>query len=316
VLGLLGVLGNAASASSSSGSGGAAADVRVIGAVSGLRNHVVKIRHCRRVKRHHRHHRHCTKRRKRVATRRAVALYKALLPNGIAPARRLQVGIWLTEVSIPRAGNPVWTDQHWIEGAVMLRVRFKNQDGWYPIYYPVTSEFWFNAGRAVGLPKAHASAVSHAIPGGWSLGTTSGQTGKPTITLDWRADSNLRLTGASQNLMESTSRGPFFVLNPAFQGPDIEDVRYLVTPPSTPVGAAPPYVPGSRPQLGRVHFKLLDNIDAEYGGIDGLPHIFPAHRSLSDLIALDQTLPATYRFNSIDLNSSSNKVGSGGYAAR
>jgi hypothetical protein len=310
VASLIALPGATAASAASGGSNGSPADVRVIGAVSALRTRLVKVRHCHR-RRHH--HRRCTRHRKRVLDPRAVSIYKALIPKGIAPAHTLKVGIWLTEVSIPRSGNPVWTDQHWIEGAVMLRVHFGKEDGWYPIYYPVTSEFWFNAGRAVGLPKAHANPLSNAISGGWRLGTTSSTSGKPTITLDWRADANLRLSGDDQNLIESTSRGPFFVLNSAFQGPDIEDVRYLVTPPSSPVGAAPPYDPKSHPQLGRVDIRLLSDTDAEYGGLDGLPHIFPAHRSLSDLISLSQTLPATYRFNAIDLNSVSNKVGSGGY---
>jgi hypothetical protein len=291
-----------ACSSAAAASSGAPADVRVIGAVSGLRTKVLHVRRCNDDV--------CRRVRVRRTDARALKLYRALLPKGIAPAPQPRVGVWLTEVSVPYYGNPLWTDQHWIEGAVQLRVKFGRQLGWYPIYYPVTSTFWFEAGRYVGLPKAHADAFSSATPGGWTLAARSQSSGRETIRLGWTRNTRLRMSKASQALAESDSRGPFFVLNPAFQGPDIERVRYVVAPPSTPFGRAPAYRPGSTPELGYAQIQLTANTDGEY---TDLPDIFPRRRTLADLIPLRQRLPATYRFNAIDLNSESQKVGTGGY---
>ena len=294
----LAVSATAASAADS----GSPADVRVIGAVSGLRTKVVHVRRC--------NHGSCHRRTVRRLDPRALRLYRALLPKGIAPAPHPRVGIWLTEVSIPFSGDPAWTDQHWIEGAVQLRVKFGRQTGWYPIYYPVTSQFWFQAGRYVGLPKAHADAFSSATPNGWTLAVSAPGGGAATMRLDWTRNSQAPMPPSDQSRAETNSRGPFFVLDPPFTGPDIERVRYVVAPPSTPLGQAPPYVPGSAPQLGYVRIRLTSNTDAQY---TDLPRIFPRGRTLRGLLPLEQTLPATYRYNAIDLNSQSEKVGSGGY---
>jgi hypothetical protein len=91
---------------------------------------------------------------------RARNVYRALIPEPLTMPAEPAVGVWLADLAYGAGrGRPADDASHWLEGAVQIRVRFGELEGWYPIHYPVTAEFWWSAGRSAGLPKRRATAA-------------------------------------------------------------------------------------------------------------------------------------------------------------
>jgi len=282
-----------AAAQSSDGSGGAPFDIRTVSTVVPLRTDNGD---------------------------RALAVYRALIPSGLQMPAHPIVGLWLSELSTVRSNDARPMDQadHWIEGAIEIRVRHDKEEGWYPILYPVTAEFWFQAGRTVGLPKRHATASIAPAGGGWlAQATPSGAPG-PSISMAWQPGPNT--DPAATNLAFKAALDPLLVLNAPLQGPDVERVQYVASPPS----ALAPAIPGGAPayggdpngpvQPGPVKVHLAPDTDTVQEA--DLPRIFPPGSTLADVVNTDQTIPGDYYFYAINLSDTSSVVGKGGYSPR
>lgn len=250
---------------------------------------------------------------------RPLRIYRALLPKGIEPAPDPVVGIWLAELTAPKEtpGRPQDEAAHWLEGAIELRVKKGDELGWFNIHYPVTSEFWFQAGRAVGLPKRHADAAIVKSGDGWTAtATPRGLDSRPAFVMDWRPGpaSDQR----ALDLAFVTGTDPFFALNAPFEGPDLMRVEYKINPPypfQTAVpGAAPAYDPATaKPDPGTVALKMRGDLDAIN---EDLPAILPLDAQLGDLVELEQTLPGAHYFYSLTLGSESATIDQSSYPPR
>jgi Acetoacetate decarboxylase (ADC) len=246
----------------------------------------------------------------------ALDTYRSLLPKGLSLPAQPAVGVWLADLSAGRSlpDRPYDPGSHWVEGAISLRVRHDGdgEEGWYPIHYPVTAEFWFQAGRAVGLPKRHADATMVADGTGWDAqATPTNLDGKASIVMDWQpADGG---DPAQLRDIAGLPLQPMFPLNSPFAGPTIERVQYDVHVPYPfqgvdPLGA-PPYPGRLEPAGGTVHLQLRTNLDEIN---EDLPKL-PGGPNLGNVVAADQTVPGTYIFQAVTLGSSSSADGSGGY---
>lgn len=283
----------AAQSEGEGGGGGASIDIRAVSAIAPVRTDIGP---------------------------RTMQVYRALIPDGytVPIESRPSVGFWLSELSTVRSveGRPMDDASHWIEGAVQLRVRHDatKTEGWYPIHYPVTAEFWFNAGRAVGLPKRRATGQIVRDGDGWTAtATPRGTTGGPSMSLAWKP-----AAGQDESVLQRAFRvptDPLLVLNSSLRGPNLEHVQYSLAPPSGPQsaipGGAPPMTAGSKPDGGLVSLDIRPMLDALQE--PDLPKIFPEGTDLSDLIEPRQTVPGTHAFFAVDLGSSNKTIGQGGY---
>jgi hypothetical protein len=297
-------------------------DIRVIGAVAELNSHRAQGAEERRA----RTREGCVRRGARtgrcvrVIDAEAIEMYDSLLPEPIEPAKHRRVGFWLAELAAggyAHAGAP-WTDTHWIEGAIELRVVFTHADGrreqgWYPVHYPVSSEFWFQLGRAVGLPKLHSTVTSAESAGGWTMTATPPGADSPSMTLPFRA-ADAEVDPELAELADGAALEPFFVLSPAFEGPTLNRVLYAVGPPPEPFGSLPggppKYDPAQPPQTGLVDLAIDPDIDAHR---EDLRRLLPEGETLATMIEPRQTVPGIYRFNRLGLGSETTEVGDGGY---
>jgi hypothetical protein len=240
---------------------------------------------------------------------RAREVYRALIPNGLEMPAEPAVGVWLADLAfVAGRGRPNDDASHWLEGAVQIRVRHKDVEGWYPIHYPVTAEFWFNAGRYVGLPKRHATAAIVPDGEGWSAtANPRDTTGDPSYRMDWQPAAGQPTTAFS------IPSDPLLVLNKPLEGPDLMRVQYSLDKPGFVAPGGPPAFDPENPQpdAGLVRLRVRDDLDALQEA--DLRKVFPPGSSLGDLIVTDQTLPGTHKFASVGLGSTSEKIGEGGY---
>jgi hypothetical protein len=245
---------------------------------------------------------------------RAMEVYRALLPKGIGLPAQPRVGVWLADLTAGRNvdGRPHDPGLHWAEGAVALRVKHGDQEGWYPVHYPVTGEFWFHAGRYAGLPKRRANASFTRSGAGWrAQATPSAIGGGPSIDMTFTPAGEA--TEATREI-SALPLQPMFVLNSPFRGPSLERMQYSVAKPypfqtTDPVGA-PAYSGELQPVAGDVRLRLRTNLDRINEDLPGLPE--GAH--LGDLVDAEQTVPGALLYNAVSLGSASTKVGEGGYA--
>lgn len=244
---------------------------------------------------------------------RARQAYAKLIPRGLEWPSRPEVALWLSELSVPRnvPGRPPDDASHWLEGAIDIRVRRGKREGWYPVHYPVTAEFWWQAGRAVGLPKRRADASIVPAGNGWRATATPRGTATPSYVLDWKPN-----PGAPAAAVERAFRlpsAPMFPLNAPFEGPDLMRVQYHLRPPypaqTALPGSAPPYSASARAQRGRVRVRMIADLDPVN---EDLPRIFGSYK-LGDFVDLDQTVPGSHAFYALTLGSESEAIGSGGY---
>lgn len=248
---------------------------------------------------------------------RARQVYEALIPDGLSmPRSAPAVGFWLSELSSVRSNGSRPTDDasHWLEGAVQIRVRHGDVEGWYPIHYPVTAEFWFHAGRAVGLPKRRADAAIVADGGGWTASATPrGTTGGPSMTLAWKPAGGEHDAAAQRAYRIPTE--PLLVLNSALRGPDLMHVQYVLNKPypfqTVIPGGAPAYSDSATAQVGLVNLSVRPMLDALQE--PDLPKIFPAGTDLGDVIVPQQTVPGSHAFYALTIGSESKTIGQGGY---
>ena len=206
---------------------------------------------------------------------------------------------------------------HWIEGAVQIRVRHGNTEGWYPIHYPVTAEFWFNAGRAVGLPKRHAGASILPQGTGWTAtATPRGTSGGPSMSLAWQPAGGQAPAALQRAYRIPTD--PLLVLNSPLRGPELSQTQYILNKPqpfqALVPGSPKPYSDGAPPDGGLVSLDIRPNLDALQE--PDLPKIFPAGTDLSDMVVPKQTVPGTHAYFALTLGSQSKTLGQGGYRTK
>lgn len=251
---------------------------------------------------------------------RPLRVYRALLPKGIEPAADPIVGVWLAELHVPKEtpGRPQDEAAHWLEGAIELRVRYgEEEEGWYQIHYPVTAEFWFEAGRAVGLPKRHAEATITPDGAGWrAQSIATGVDGPPAFVMAWQPASEV--DPAAVDLAFRAGTDPFFALNEPLKGPDLMRIDYKINPPypfqTALPGAAPAYsAETAKPDPGWVDLQMRRDIDDIN---EDLPDIFPLDAHLGDVVDLEQRVPGAHYFYSLSLNSESATVGESSYPPR
>lgn len=312
------LISTAGTASAQVGGDGLPTEIRVVGTVSKLNMRKVEGKARRRCARkregfrcNHKAHR---------PTRKALHMYRSLIPTGLEMPRLPMVGFWLTEVSAPYyvPGAPFTVANHWMEGAVEIRVIHRDQEGevvkgWYPISYPVNSEFWFQAGRTVGLPKLHADTTSEPTETGWKMTAATPGAATPRFSLDFSPPS-VRMSPRRLRLADHTALDPFLVLSPPFEGPKLNSVHYKVEPSTPPhsaaPGGAPQYDPSAGPDIGTVKLSFDPDINA-YG--EDLRPLLANGRTLATMVDPEQTLPGIHRFNRLLLNSVTTEIGEGGY---
>ena len=247
------------------------------------------------------------------ADARALAAYARLIPKGLGWPSRPEVALWLSELSVPKAapGRPNDDAAHWLEGAIDIRVRHGREEGWYPVHYPVTAEFWWHAGRAVGLPKRRADASIVADGDGWTARVSPRGTGVESYSLTWQPDPSADAAAVDRAFRVPTE--PMYPLNAPFAGPDLMKVQYFLRPPypaqTAAPGAAPPYSSKARGDPGRVRVRMFSDIDAVN---EDLPKIFGEFK-LGDIVDLDQTIAGSHAFYSLTLGSESETIGEGSY---
>jgi hypothetical protein len=244
---------------------------------------------------------------------RALEAYAKLIPKGLGWPAKPEVALWLAELSVPKSapGRPNDDGAHWLEGAIDIRVRHGADEGWYPVHYPVTAEFWWHAGRAVGLPKRRADASIVQDGNGWTAAVTPRGTGVTSYSLEWKPDPSADPAAVDRAFHLPTA--PMFPLNAAFAGPDLMRVQYFLRPPTPAQTAiptsAPPYSSKAKADPGRVRVRMFSDIDSVN---EDLPKIFGGFK-LGDIVELDQTVPGSHAFYSLTLGSESEAIGQGSY---
>jgi hypothetical protein len=244
---------------------------------------------------------------------RAREAYAQLIPRGLEWPSKPEIGLWLSELSVPKAapGRPNDDAAQWLEGAIDIRVRHGGEEGWYPVHYPVTAEFWWNAGRAVGLPKRRADAVIAQEGAGWTARVTPRGTGVESYSLAWQPDPSADAGEVHRAFKLPTA--PMFPLNAPFAGPDLMKVQYNLRAPypfqTAAPGSAPAYSSKAKADPGRVRVRMFSDIDSVN---EDLPRIFGGFK-LGDLVELDQTVPGSHAFYALTLGSESETIGEGGY---
>jgi hypothetical protein len=250
---------------------------------------------------------------------RSLDLYEALLPNGLEMPDEPLVGVWLVDIAAPRGADlrPYDGVAHWAEGAIQLRATHvaddgTEEEGWYPISYPVHGELWYQLGIAVGLPKYRATQTTTVADGAVTMSARSqGAEGGPSVLLSWSPED----VGEAEHLdlAARTALDPFFTLNDPLEGPDLMRVQYSVEAPMPPFGWLPDVPAFDEEHLGEtgmVYLRLDPDIDTVN---TGLPDIVPDGASLSDLIDTAQALPGIHRHAAATLGSDSRTIGTGGY---
>lgn len=241
---------------------------------------------------------------------RALELYRSLVPHGYEMPEHPQVGVYLVEPNVPNRvdGQPYNDYTRWIEGAVSLRVRRGDRDGFLPLVMPVTSNFEYDLGRAAGLPKYHAEGeMGPSGTAGYRAQTRVG--GRPSVTLDWQPAAVQPSDDLKQMIRQ---RFPLYALFPALKGPDLFQTKFTVTPrvPQPQPAPVPPLISPTQPEAGLLHVVLdpdLDRLDPT------LPDLLTArHATLTDLVAPDQTVPGMMWNVVQNLVLESKKIGTGG----
>jgi hypothetical protein len=255
---------------------------------------------------------------------RSLEVYEALLPQGLRMPERPLIGTWLVEATVPRdvPGRPHDPLSKWSDGAVQLRAAHVAADGtleegWYPVTYPVDSEFWYQLGIAVGLPKSRSDIAFATGPGSvTATARTQGASGPPSLHLSWTSDDRVA-DDELVRLAERIGLGPFFTLNKPLEGPDLMRVAYTADPPAPPFGWTPgdpaPYGPEARGRRGDVWLRVDPDIDTVNAG---LPRILPAGASLDDVFETSQVVPGVLLDFAVTLGSTSRTIGRGGYPDR
>jgi hypothetical protein len=187
-------------------------------------------------------------------------------------------------------GNPEANYSNWSEDGIDLRVAHDGEEGWYRLAVPVTSDFEWQIGRAAGFPKIHASATRADTGGGHRMTAAAG--GRTVIDLAWTPAGGAVSAGLRRYVF---SQDPIFLLIDPLKGPAASRYRFVVKP-IVPITGAPAIAPLTalpEPQPGRVRYRLAPDIGA-VAKRDGLPDVFPAGRTLADLIEPRGTATGAY----------------------
>jgi hypothetical protein len=234
----------------------------------------------------------------------AMQVYRKLIQPGYRMPSRPQVALYLVEVATPRdiPGQPLNDLTRWIEGFVALRMRRddpgasddldplgKDEEGFFPLAMPETSQLQFYLGRAAGLPKVMMTGSTGATDDGWKMDTAF--QGQPFLSLDWTRGA----VEVSEDVRRVTvTRDPLLAFNPALVPPVRSRVKFtaLPQPPIVLAPPVPPFAALAHPEYGTVHYRL----DPDFGKLDPeLQRLFTAAGGdLSDLIPVEQTVPGMH----------------------
>jgi hypothetical protein len=239
----------------------------------------------------------------------ADGLYRSLIPTGYTAPEQPAIGVYLTEPNVPRRipGQPYNEYSRWVEGIVGIKVRREGVDGFFPLAMPVTSRFEYDLGRAAGLPKIMVEGSLE--PDGDGFTGRTAVAGKDAVVLEWKPGA----VEPSADLREAIrQRFPLFALREPLRGPEIWRTKFTITPELAEPQPAPipPFLNQPQPEAGLVRVRLADDVDALD---DTLPDLFAARGArLSDLVALDSTVPGMVWNIRMNLYLSSQKIGDGG----
>ncbi len=241
---------------------------------------------------------------------RALELYRSLIPSGYTMPQRPQVAVYLGEPNVPVLvpGQPYNEFSRWVEGPISIKVRLGDQEGYFPLAMPVSSQFEYDLGRAAGLPKILVQGEFTETANGFVTEARSGD--RVLMRLEWRRERSAMETPLELERVIAF-RYPLLTLNPALVGPDLFSVKFTPNPPPDPTQAPiPPVGNHPEPEIGIVRVKLDPNpLTAD----DTLPDLLGQRgATLADLMPLDQELPGAYARGRILLDIETKKVGEGG----
>jgi len=216
----------------------------------------------------------------------ALDTYRSLVRAPYTMPAEPEVGLWFVDATIPHDLGP-WRPAAFTEASVAIKVVHEGEEGWFHLSQPTNGQGNYDLGRGVGFPKYLATTTFGREGDGWHATAHRGQ--RRTMDLRWAPGGG---GPASASLTRWTLFfDPLFSLNPVFEGPATRTkwtVKPFVPLREVTFGHAPAWLqvaPVSglpAPTDGRMAYDLdpdLDTID------DTIPDVFPAGRTLADVIA-------------------------------
>jgi len=149
-------------------------------------------------------------------------LYRELLPKPLVMPENPQVGIFIVDYQIVVP----WPMSPYLEGAVAIKCRYKNEEGWHVLTMPVTTKIANMGGRMIGFPKYVADEIQlKQIDNGW-IGLVNHQ-GTERLYLEFTPIDPEQLTPTQKQLSQRITRmeEPIFQLDPPDKGPRINRIH-------------------------------------------------------------------------------------------
>ena len=191
---------------------------------------------------------------------RARSLYSSLIPLGYQMPSRPQVAVYLGEPNVPSfvEGQPYNEYSRWVEGPLSIKVRNGDEEGYYPLAMPVSSQFEYDLGRAAGLPKILVEGEFTETEDGFATEVRSGE--RALMRLEWSRRRATREDPAQELDRVIHFRYPLLTLFPAMKGPKRMRVLFTPNPPPDPSQAPiPPFSEQAAPEFGVVKYRLDPN---------------------------------------------------------
>jgi len=212
-------------------------------------------------------------------------VYRSLVRAPYTMPAEPEVGLWFVSATIPHEVGP-WRPAAFTEASIAIKVVHQGEEGWFHLSQPTDGQGNYDLGRGVGFPKYLATTTFAQDGDAWHATANRGQ--RQTMDLRWTPGG---ATGGPSLTRWTLFRDPLFSFNPVFEGPATRTkwtVKPFVPLHDVTFGYAPPWLqvaPVSglpKPADGLLAYDLdpdLDTID------DTIPDIFPAGRTLADVIA-------------------------------
>ncbi len=224
----------------------------------------------------------------------ALETYRSLVRPPYAMPAEPEVGLWFVDATIPHELGP-WRPAAFTEASVAIKVVHQGEEGWFHLSQPTNGQGNYDLGRGVGFPKYLATTTFGQEGAAWHA--TARRGARQTMDLRWTPGGG----AASASLTRWTLfRDPLFSFNPVFEGPATRTkwtVKPYVPLHDLTFGYAPQWLQVApvtglpKPTDGVMAYTLdpdLDTID------DTIPDIFPAGRTLADVIAPSGTATGQY----------------------
>jgi hypothetical protein len=158
-----------------------------------------------------------------------LSLYRDILPQPLNMPSRPTVTIFVADY-MKVASWPLTPYQEW---SVLLRCRYKDHEGWYPITMPVTAWVPMKGGRRIGFPKYVVDNIA-LIKKGDTITATAVHNGILQLELRFSSGHSRQLSDWEKELadMEAFFKGGNLCLVPPEVGPQVMkvDLIHVVSP--------------------------------------------------------------------------------------